>query len=336
MSILLYTRSLNYALVFVKCIALLELLWTNFLRVVLTTDRPIDHLHRHRKRNTPRKSEDSISTVMEGDAEDDDDDDGTDEESQSSGKLQSLFDKYENDPIVNNRSPNSLDYQPSPRNNHNYTTTTAHRFNMDDPRETFRQSRVLASLKSLNAPSELREATALLLQSSLLDSVTAGLLNSKIMEQPVNAESSTDFIDLDDDEVEGGKRRGGEEEAVKVARQSQTDPGGYKNLRQKSQKFTDELESKQLLDPTGEKKPSRDSLDYTTKSQEEHPKQQNKEEEEEDDDDKEATCEKICCSDIITTAKTSTETASTETPSYLFAPPEVTNSIVRPSIWTKH
>jgi hypothetical protein len=275
---------------------------------------------------------------MEGDAEDDDDDDGTDEESQSSGKLQSLFDKYENDPIVNNRSRNSLDYQPSPRNNHN-DTTTAHRFDMDDPRETFRQSRVLASLKSLNAPSELREATALLLQSSLLDSVTAGLLNSKIMEQPVNAESSTDFIDLDDDEVEGGKRRGGEEEAVKVARQSQTDPGGYKNLRQKSQKFTNELEeeSKQLLDPTGDKKPSRDSLDYTTKSQEEQQKQRNNDDDdEEDDDDKEGTCEKICCSDIIRTATTSTETASTETTSYLFAPPEVTNSIVRPSIWTKH
>jgi hypothetical protein len=266
---------------------------------------------------------------MEDDAEDDDDDDGTDEESQSSGKLQSLFDKYENDPIVNNRSRNSLDYQPSPRINHNDTSTT-HRFDMDDPRETFRQSRVLASLKSLNAPSELREATALLLQSSLLDSVTASLLNSKIMDQPVNAESSTDFIDLDDEGVEGG--------GVKVVRQSQNDPRGYKNLRQKSQKFTDELEeeSKQLLDPTGDKKPSRDSLDYTTKSQEEQQKQRNNDDDdEEDDDDKEATCEKICCSDI-TTATTSTETASTETTSYLFAPPEVTNSIVRPSIWTKH
>jgi hypothetical protein len=275
---------------------------------------------------------------MEEDAEDDDDDDGTDEESQSSGKLQSLFDKYENDPIVNNRSRNSLDYQPSPRNNHNDTTTTAHRFDMDDPRETFRQSRVLASLKSLNAPSELREATALLLQSSLLDSVTAGLLNSKIMEQPVNAESSTDFIDLDDEVVEGGRGVG----VRKEVRQSQIDPGGYKNLRQKSQKFTvaevqEELDNKQLLDPTGEKKPNRDSLDYTTKSQEEQTHQNKDDNDEEYDDDKEATCEKICCSDIITTATTSTETASTtEITSYLFAPPEVTNSIVRPSIWTKH
>ena len=275
---------------------------------------------------------------MEGDAEDDDDDDGTDEESQSSGKLQSLFDKYENDPIVNNRSRNSLDYQQqrssgSPRNG-----LTSSPSPLDDPRETFRQSRVMASLKSLNAPSELREATALLLQSSLLDSVTASLLNSKIMEQTVNAESSTDFIDLNDDEVaEGGG--GGGEEAVRIVRQSQIDPGGYKNLRQQSQKFTvaelrAELENKQLLDPIGDKKPSRDSLDFTTESQEEHPKQQKKDEE--DDDDKEATCEKICCSDIITTATTSTETASTETTSYLFAPPEVTNSIVRPSIWTKH
>ena len=275
---------------------------------------------------------------MEDDAEDDDDDDGTDEESQSSGKLQSLFDKYENDPIVNNRSRNSLDYQQqrssgSPRNG-----LTSSPSPLDDPRETFRQSRVMASLKSLNAPSELREATALLLQSSLLDSVTASLLNSKIMEQTVNAESSTDFIDLNDDEVaEGGG--GGGEEAVRIVRQSQIDPGGYKNLRQQSQKFTvaelrAELENKQLLDPIGDKKPSRDSLDFTTESQEEHPKQQKKDEE--DDDDKEATCEKICCSDIITTATTSTETASTETTSYLFAPPEVTNSIVRPSIWTKH
>jgi len=278
---------------------------------------------------------------MEDDAEDDDDDDGTDEESQSSGKLQSLFDKYENDPIVNNRSRNSLDYQQqrssgSPRNG-----LTSSPSPLDDPRETFRQSRVMASLKSLNAPSELREATALLLQSSLLDSVTASLLNSKIMEQTVNAESSTDFIDLNDDEVAegGGGGGGGGGEAVRIVRQSQIDPGGYKNLRQQSQKFTvaelrAELENKQLLDPIGDKKPSRDSLDFTTESQEEHPKQQKKDEE--DDDDKEATCEKICCSDIITTATTSTETASTETTSYLFAPPEVTNSIVRPSIWTKH
>jgi len=276
---------------------------------------------------------------MEDDAEDDDDDDGTDEESQSSGKLQSLFDKYENDPIVNNRSRNSLDYQQqrssgSPRNG-----LTSSPSPLDDPRETFRQSRVMASLKSLNAPSELREATALLLQSSLLDSVTASLLNSKIMEQTVNAESSTDFIDLNDDEVAEGGGGGGGEEAVRIVRQSQIDPGGYKNLRQQSQKFTvaelrAELENKQLLDPIGDKKPSRDSLDFTTESQEEHPKQQKKDEE--DDDDKEATCEKICCSDIITTATTSTETASTETTSYLFAPPEVTNSIVRPSIWTKH
>ena len=271
---------------------------------------------------------------MEDDAEDDDDDDGTDEESQSSGKLQSLFDKYENDPIVNNRSRNSLDYQQqrssgSPRNG-----LTSSPSPLDDPRETFRQSRVMASLKSLNAPSELREATALLLQSSLLDSVTASLLNSKIMEQPVNAESSTDCIDLDNEVAEEGRGV-----AVKEVRQSQIDPGGYKNLRQQSQKFTvaelrAELENKQLLDPIGEKKPSRDSLDFTTESQEEHPKQQKNNEE--DDDDKEATCEKICCSDIITTATTSTETASTETTSYLFAPPEVTNSIVRPSIWTKH
>ena len=276
---------------------------------------------------------------MEDDAEDDDDDDGTDEESQSSGKLQSLFDKYENDPIVNNRSRNSLDYQQqrssgSPRNG-----LTSSPSPLDDPRETFRQSRVMASLKSLNAPSELREATALLLQSSLLDSVTASLLNSKIMEQTVNAESSTDFIDLNDDEVAEGGGGGGGEEAVRIVRESQIDPGGYKNLRQQSQKFTvaelrAELENKQLLDPIGDKKPSRDSLDFTTESQEEHPKQQKKDEE--DDDDKEATCEKICCSDIITTATTSTETASTETTSYLFAPPEVTNSIVRPSIWTKH
>lgn len=312
------------------CTALLALLFTYFVYYLTNQSTTL----RHRKRNTPRKSEDSISTVMEEDAEEDDDDDGTDEESQSSGKLQSLFDKYENDPIVSNRARNSLDYQQQ-RSSASGNCLTSSPSPLDDPRETFRQSRVMASLKSLNAPSELREATALLLQSSLLDSVTASLLNSKIMEQTVNAESSTDFIDLNDNEV----AEGGGEEAARVVRQSQIDPGGYKNLRQQSQKFTvaelrAELENKQLLDPIGEKKPSRDSLDYTTESQEEHPKQQKKDEE--DDDDKEATCEKICCSDIITTATTSTETSSTETTSYLFAPPEVTNSIVRPSIWTKH
>lgn len=272
---------------------------------------------------------------MEEFAEDDDDDDGTDEESQSSKKLQSLFDKYENDPIVSNRARNSLDYQQqrssgSPRNG-----LTSSPSPLDDPRETFRQSRVMASLKSLNAPSELREATALLLQSSLLDSVTASLLNSKIMEQHVNSASSTDFIDIAN-EVAGG-RGGGGEEAVRVVRQSQIDPGGYKNLRQQSQKFTvaelrAELDNKKLLDPIREKKPSRDSLDFTTESQQQQPEQQEKDDEEEDDD-KEATCEKICCSDI-TTAPSSTETSSTETTSYLFAPPEVTNSIVRQSIWT--
>ena len=49
----------------------------------------------------------------------------------------------------------------------------------------------------MNAPTELREATALLLQSSLLDEDTARLLTSDILDQPMSMEGAS--LDKNDD-----------------------------------------------------------------------------------------------------------------------------------------
>lgn len=53
-------------------------------------------------------------------------------------------------------------------------------------------------LLALNAPSELRQATALLLQSTLLDELTARLLTSDILEQPIEEEGVSPEDDGDD------------------------------------------------------------------------------------------------------------------------------------------
>jgi hypothetical protein len=55
-----------------------------------------------------------------------------------------------------------------------------------------RNNNILESLNASNAPVELRQATALLLQSSLLDESTARLLTSDILNQPLEGGGTVD------------------------------------------------------------------------------------------------------------------------------------------------
>ncbi|KAL7549821.1 hypothetical protein ACHAWF_013083 [Thalassiosira exigua] len=72
------------------------------------------------------------------------------------------------------------------------------------PRTLYRKS-VQESLRAMDAPRELRAATALLLQSTLLDEDTARLLTSDILEQPLEPEARGD------DKGGGAERTGGED-----------------------------------------------------------------------------------------------------------------------------
>ena len=93
-----------------------------------------------------------------------------------------------------------------------------------NPRK-FQRSKVLTSLKAMNAPSELRQATALLLQSSLLDEVTANLLTRDILDRPMEGASPND------DGEEGGGAGDGQE-------QIHIDPVGPETIDQ-SQSLTE-------------------------------------------------------------------------------------------------
>ena len=102
--------------------------------------------------------------------------------------------------------------------------------NVKDPDRTtpprkFQTSKVLTSLKAMNAPSELCQATALLLHSCLLDEVTANLLTRDILDQPMEGAS------LNADSEEGGGRGDGQE-------QIQIDPVGPESIDQ-SQSLTE-------------------------------------------------------------------------------------------------
>ncbi|KAL7539683.1 hypothetical protein ACHAXR_009488 [Thalassiosira sp. AJA248-18] len=76
---------------------------------------------------------------------------------------------------------------------------------------TYRKS-IQQSLESMDAPTELRQATALLLQSTLLDETTARLLTTDILDQPLEVgDGSLDekdgegevHVDIDEDAVGG-------------------------------------------------------------------------------------------------------------------------------------
>ena len=71
---------------------------------------------------------------------------------------------------------------------------------------------IQASLEAMNAPVELREATALLMQSALLDESTARLLASDILEQPLDASDEAregaDGANAESDDIPGDGHAG--------------------------------------------------------------------------------------------------------------------------------
>jgi hypothetical protein len=138
---------------------------------VPSADRP-----RHSKRKDALKSDDSISTVLE---EDEELGDPTDE-----GRLvQSLLDKYES-------GGGGRDEKSAKLKRIGGKGLAVGDVDKDTeraaPPRTVQASEVLTSLRAMNAPFELRQATALLLQSSLLDEVTANLLTRNILDQPMD------------------------------------------------------------------------------------------------------------------------------------------------------
>jgi len=148
------------------------------------------------------------------------------------------------------------------------------------PPQTFRTSQVLASLKAINAPSELRQATALLLQSSLLDEVTASLLTRDILDQPMEG-GSPGAVDDDVGEGRGDQEEQQEEEGHTQG--SQIDPIKHESL--------DQL---QVFNESG-----------------------------------------IIANNDAVPPRNDDTTTLPEVP-YLFAPPSVTDEMLRPSIFTMH
>jgi hypothetical protein len=131
------------------------------------------------RKGSEHKSDDSISTVLEEDEEELERTDSNDDGLQSllENFLENSGERNTNSPIAG-RSVNrrSSDYSEGP--------------NRVTPRS--RQNNILESLGASNAPMELRQATALLLQSSLLDEITARLLTSDILNQPLECGETID------------------------------------------------------------------------------------------------------------------------------------------------
>ncbi len=146
--------------------------------------------------------------------------DSTDEE-----RIQSLLEKYD--------SPSSRYATLKRSGEEGLTTGNIKDINHTTLPQTFRPSKVLRSLKAMNAPSELRQATALLLQSSLLDEVTANLLTRDILDQHTEGA----FPDAIDDDKEGDGE-GEEEEEEEGKNEGQIDPVGLASLDQ-SQSLTE-------------------------------------------------------------------------------------------------
>jgi hypothetical protein len=205
-------------------------------------------------------------------------------DSSDEGRLRSLLDKYESSGGPDNRSAklkrsggkgvvvtSPLVVRPPPPDKGIDHIT---------PPQTFQTSKVLASLKAMNAPSELRQATALLLQSSLLDEVTASLLTRDILDQPMEGGSP----DAVDDDGGGGEEQEEEKQQEEGHTQSsQIDPIKHESL--------DQL---QILNESAI----------------------------------------VANNDAVPPGNDDTTTLS-EVP-YLFAPPSVTDEMLRPSIFTMH
>ena len=136
----------------------------------------------------PTTSDDSISTVLEEDEEEeelertDSNDDG----------LQSLLDNYLGNSSEHDSSTSSAIMAGRGANYLTSSDTSSGGLpNRILPRSQYHCSKILASLDASNAPVELRQATALLLQSSLLDESTAKLLTSDILNQPLEGGGET-------------------------------------------------------------------------------------------------------------------------------------------------
>ena len=136
------------------------------------------------------------------------------------GLVQSLLDKYERSGGPDNRSAKSKRI-----GGKGVAVGSVKDPDRTTPPRKLQTSKVLTSLKAMNAPSELRQATALLLQSCLLDEVTANLLTRDILDHPMEGASRND------DAEEGGGAGDGQE-------QIQIDPVGPESIDQ-SQSLTE-------------------------------------------------------------------------------------------------
>lgn len=104
------------------------------------------------------------------------------------------------------------------------------------------------SLEEMDAPSELRQATALLLQSTLLDEDTARLLTHDILDQPMEVAEKAERYMVDDDVIEGdGQTKQSSEDChdAAVAEESQTEDDVYASV-----KTDEEEESTAKVPPT--------------------------------------------------------------------------------------
>lgn len=135
--------------------------------------------HKEKKKGVAKKdksgrkpSDDSISTVLEEDEElgrTDSSDEG----------LHSLIDNVE-DLLEESGADDSIKSTAGAGQRGNDSSPGKRNL---QPSRTYKKS-IQESLEAMNAPTELRQATALLLQSSLLDENTARLLTSDILDQP--------------------------------------------------------------------------------------------------------------------------------------------------------
>lgn len=128
------------------------------------------HNKNKRKRKKDKVSDDDVSTVLEEDEEEE----AGDGDSTDNG-IDTLLDNVEG--LLESRD------RAMPANSTTAAVTTGCKQAKVAPRSG---EQVFGALKKMDAPKELYDATALLLQSSLLDDDTAMLLTRDIMELSVN------------------------------------------------------------------------------------------------------------------------------------------------------
>jgi hypothetical protein len=185
------------------------------LKLILTHNKRKKRLAREKFGTKPNGDDSTMSTISEGDEEigrtasTDSSDDG----------LQSLLNDVE--VLLENRNGNADAVGTDVAIVQTESVSSA-----GSSQQSY-QHGVQESLKAINAPIELRQATALLLQSSLLDENTARLLTSDILDQSIdesggspgkNDDGGEGYIDEEnqspDDDLESLPSMDGIEEAV--------------------------------------------------------------------------------------------------------------------------